>query len=335
MTPIENKADARAGRSVAAPLAAASPPDRSLWQRLRIDALLLFVTMIWGGTFLVTKYSIHFVGPFTYLGYNFGIGALTLALVFRRRLRRLTRGELRSGAILGLLLFVGYALQTSGLQYTITSKAGFITGLYIPLVPVFAVLILRQRLNVEAVVGFLLALVGLTLLSLNKDFNLAIGPGEVMILGCAVAFALHIVFISKFVVAADPLNLAIVQLAATSVLSLLAAGIAGQGLLPPALPAIWGAFLFMGVVDIAFSFAAMNWGQQFISSTHAALIYACEPVWAGIFGTLAGQTLSAPAWVGGACICLGMIMSEVRLAALLKGWRRSAPAAWRGYEREQ
>jgi drug/metabolite transporter (DMT)-like permease len=314
------------------PSAAGSPasalPSRSLagsaWSSLRIDALLLFVTMIWGGTFLITKYTIHFVGPFTYLGYNFGIGALTLALLFRRRLLRLTRQELLSGAILGALLFAGYALQTIGLQYTITSKAGFITGLYIPLVPVFAVLILRQRLNVEAVLGFLLSLLGLTLLSINKDFNLSFGPGETLMLGCAISFALHIVCISKFVPTADALNLAIVQLATTSLLNLAAAAVVHEGLLPPASPLIWGAILFMGVVDIAFCLAVMNWAQQFISSTHAALIYACEPVWAGVFGTLAGQTLSALAWVGGACICLGMIMSEVRFALLLKRWRRVA-----------
>ncbi|MBX5456824.1 MAG: DMT family transporter [Thermogemmatispora sp.] len=290
---------------------------------MRIDGLLLVVTMIWGSTFLVTKYAIHFVGLFTYLGYNFGIGALTLALLFRRHLRRLTGAELRRGMILGVLLFSGYALQTLGLQYTITSKAGFITGLYIPLVPFFAVLLLRQRPSLEAGLGFVFSLLGLTLLSVNKNFNLSFGLGEALILGCAVAFALHIVCISKFVAGADALNLAIVQLATTSLLSFATALSTHQELLLPGNGTIWGAVLFMGVVDIGFCLGAMNWAQQYISSTHAALIYACEPVWAGIFGTLAGQTLSGLAWVGGACICLGMIMSEVRLGTLLKGRRRS------------
>ncbi|WP_052890060.1 DMT family transporter [Thermogemmatispora carboxidivorans] len=325
MTPHEKLSAQREQPELASSASAPEEPfpARGLWWRLRIDGLLLVVTMIWGSTFLVTKYTIHFVGLFTYLGYNFGIGALTLALLFRRHLRHLTGAELRSGLILGLLLFSGYALQTLGLQYTITSKAGFITGLYIPLVPLFAVLLLRQRPSLEAGLGFLFSLLGLTLLSVNKDFNLSFGLGEALILGCAIAFALHIVCISKFVVGADALNLAIVQLATTSALSLTTALLTHEGLLLPASAPIWGAVLFMGVVDIGFCMGTMNWAQQYISSTHAALIYACEPVWAGIFGTLAGQTLSGLAWVGGACICLGMIMSEIRLATLLKGRRRS------------
>lgn len=323
MTPQEKLSFQQDPSEVAAGQSLSSFPSKGLWWRLRIDGLLLVVTMIWGSTFLVTKYAIHFVGLFTYLGYNFGIGALTLALLFRRRLRHLSGSELRSGIILGLLLFSGYALQTLGLQFTITSKAGFITGLYIPLVPLFSIVLLRQRLSLEAGLGFALSLLGLTLLSINKDFNLSFGLGEALILGCAVAFALHIVCISKFVTGADALNLAIVQLATTSALSLMTALLTHEGLLLPASAPIWGAVLFMGVVDIGFCMGAMNWAQQYISSSHAALIYACEPVWAGIFGTLAGQTLSGLAWIGGACICLGMIMSEVRLKALLKSWRRS------------
>src|SRR5581483_6248995 len=99
---------------------------------LRYDALLVFVTMIWGSTFLVVKNTVRLSGPFTYLAFAYGVGALTLALIFRRRLVRITRAELRNGLIIGLILFTGYALQTTGLQFTTVSKAGFITGLNVP-----------------------------------------------------------------------------------------------------------------------------------------------------------------------------------------------------------
>lgn len=113
------------------------------------------MTMIWGSTFLVVKYVVKLSGPFTYLAFAYGIGALTLALIFHRRLARITRAELRNGLIIGLFLFTGYALQTTGLQFTTVSKAGFITGLNVPLIPVFMFLLLRQRASRGAVVGIL------------------------------------------------------------------------------------------------------------------------------------------------------------------------------------
>jgi drug/metabolite transporter (DMT)-like permease len=164
---------------------------------LRYDALLVFITMIWGSTFLVVKYVVKLSGPFTYLAFAYGIGALTLALIFHKRLARITRAELRNGSIIGLFLFTGYALQTTGLQFTTVSKAGFITGLNVPLIPVFMFVLLRQKASRGAVIGILLSFVGLFLLSLNNQLTLSIGVGEVLIFGAAIAFALHVVNISR------------------------------------------------------------------------------------------------------------------------------------------
>src|SRR5438067_1673717 len=99
------------------------------WRRWQVDLLLILVTLIWGSTFLVVQNSIKQVEPYTFLAFRFGIGALTLAVLFWKHLRRLTRAELLSGSLIGLFLFGGYAFQTIGLQYTTTSKVGFITGL--------------------------------------------------------------------------------------------------------------------------------------------------------------------------------------------------------------
>ena len=121
---------------------------------LRHDALLVLVTLIWGSTFLIVKNAVRLSGPFTYLTLSYGRGSLTLAIIFHKRLMRITRTEVLSGLVLGMILFTGYALQTIGLQYTTVSKAGFITGLSIPLVPVFAYLLLRQKPTQGAIVGF-------------------------------------------------------------------------------------------------------------------------------------------------------------------------------------
>jgi drug/metabolite transporter (DMT)-like permease len=284
-------------------------PQRS--HSLRHDALLVLITLIWGGTFLIVKNTVRLSGPFTYLALSYSIGSLTLALIFHRRLRRISRTELLSGLVLGMIWFTGYALQTIGLQYITVSKAGFITGLYVPLVPVFSFLLLRQRPTQGAIVGIALSFTGLFLLSFNDKFNLAFGLGEMLILGAAIAFALHIVNVSKFAPHADATNLAIVQLTLASLLSFIAIPIARESFIMPPL-VVWGSVLFMGVVDVAFTLSMMIWVQQIVSGTRAALIYALEPMWAALFGfMLAGDKLSLLAWIGCGFILSGMIFGRM------------------------
>lgn len=278
---------------------------------LRYDALLVFVTMIWGSTFLVVKNTVRLSGPFTYLAFAYGVGALTLALIFRRRLVRITRAELRNGLIIGLILFTGYALQTTGLQFTTVSKAGFITGLNVPLIPIFMFLLLRQKSARGAVVGIILSFAGLFLLSFNNQLTLSVGIGELLIFGAAVAFALHVVAISRFAPGADATNLVIMQIGLTSLLSFISIPLAHQPLFVPSW-SFWIAVMLLGTIDVAFTLLVMNRVQQFMGGTKAALIYALEPVWAALTGLLlAGDVLSVPAWIGCACILAGMVVGRL------------------------
>ncbi|HZT99487.1 MAG TPA: DMT family transporter, partial [Ktedonobacteraceae bacterium] len=132
--------------------------------------------------------------------------------------------------------------------------------------------------------------------------------------------ALHVIAISKFAPRADAMNLALVQTALTAILSLIVMPIAGEPFVLPPLP-VWGSALFLGVAATAFALAVMNRAQQVVSSVQATLIYAMEPVWAGIFGFLAGERLSIFAWMGCGCIFLGMIVGELKLARLKKNKR--------------
>ena len=285
---------------------------------LRNTLLLVLATMIWGGTFLVVKDTVKLSGPFIYLGLCYAVGTLTLALVFRKRLRHITRAELFAGMLIGIFLFAGYALQTTGLQFTQVSKAGFLTGLYVPLVPLFSFLLLRQRPTLGAMIGVVLSLLGLVLLSVNTHFNLALGRGELLLLGCSVAFAIHIICVGRFAPRADAINLAIVQLALTSALSFLMMPLTGEAFVMPPL-IVWGSVLFMGIVDIAFCLLIMNVVQQYVTSNRATLVYALEPMWAALFGfLLAGETLSLPAWIGCAFILAGMLVGGLRLTVFRK-----------------
>lgn len=300
-----------------------SATSRPRMPYLKYDLVLVLVTMIWGATFLVTKSTLQLIGPFTYLGLCYAIATITLALIFHKRLWRITRAELRAGLIVGLALFTGYACQTVGLQWTSVSKAGFITGLYVPLVPLFSLFFLRQRVPSTAIIGMSLSVIGLLLLSLNRQFTPAFGPGEWLMLCCSIAFALHIVFISKFAPTVDAINLAIIQLAVTSLLSFLMVPLAHEPIAPPPLLA-WVPVLLLGTIDMAFCLLTMNWVQQFISSTHAALIYSLEPMWAAFFGVLlAGDVLSVAAWIGCGCIFVGMIVGRLEKISFPR-WQKRA-----------
>ncbi len=107
-------------------------------RKLRANVLLIVVTMIWGSSFLIVQHALTFVGPFTFLAMRFGFAVLVLAFLFRKRLIHITSTEILSGSIIGLFLFASYAFQTVSLQYTTSSQAGFISGMYVPLVALLA-----------------------------------------------------------------------------------------------------------------------------------------------------------------------------------------------------
>jgi drug/metabolite transporter (DMT)-like permease len=238
-------------------------------------------------------------------------------LIFHKRVARITSAEIITGSIIGLFLFGTYALQTTGLQYTTSSKAGFITGMYVPLVAILAVPLLRQKPTLSSMLGVILSVVGVTLISVNSSFQFSFGLGELLVMGCAIACALHVICISKFAPGVDAINLAIVQIALTALLSFIAMPIAREPFVLPPLP-VWGSALFMGLAATAFALAVINRVQQFVSSTQATLIYALEPVWVGLLGYLVGEQLSLFAWIGCGCIVLGTITEELRLSWMRK-----------------
>ena len=285
-------------------------------RKLRANALLIVVTMIWGSSFLIVQHTLTLVGPFTFLAMRFGFAVLVLAFLFRKRLIHITYTEILTGSIIGLFLFASYAFQTVSLQYTTSSQAGFISGMYVPLVAILAIPLLKQKPTLGGILGIFLSMSGLILLSIKNGFQITIGPGELLALACAFASALHVICISKFAPKADAINLTIVQIVLTALLSLIAMPIAKEPFsLPPF--AVWGSALFLGVVATAFCLAVMNWVQQFVSSSEAAMFYALELVWVSVLGHFAGDNLSFLGWIGCSCMLSSMVAGELRLAWLV------------------
>jgi len=268
------------------------------------------VALVWGSAFVAQRLGMGQVGPFAFNTARFAVGCLTLIPVLGyRRLRRFTGVELRGGLVLGAILFVAASLQQFGLVWTTAGKAGFITGLYLVIVPLLLALVWSEWASWMSWLGAGLATLGLFLLSLQTGFRLA--PGDRWVLAGAVVWALHIIAVARLVPGRDPLRLALIQYAVCSLLSLPA-----SLLLEPrtwfgvvvAAPAV----LYTGVLSIGLGYTGQIVAQRHASPTHAALILSLESAFAALAGWLAlGEALSLQQLGGCGLMLAGMLLAQI------------------------
>jgi drug/metabolite transporter (DMT)-like permease len=285
--------------------------------RLRADAALLLVTMIWGSSFIVVKNVVSESPPMAFLFFRF---ALATAVCFAFALRRpRTPGLLRDGAVIGLLLAAGMTFQMLGQIETTASKAAFLTGLSVVLTPFAAFARTRRLPSLENAVGITLAGLGFLLLTFPGGAG-PINRGDVLVLVCAVVFAFFIVEISLRTRSHDALWLTTVQLAVVAVCAaVFGAAFRAAGAAFELRPLVWeGTFLrsvlYLGTVGTVGTFVTQTWAQGHMSATHAAIIFALEPLWAALFAAwLLGERMGVSGWWGGGLVLAGIVVSEVRL----------------------
>ena len=274
------------------------------------EAILILITMFWGGTFLAVQYAVTLSGPFFFVGVRFAMAAVAVGLLCARSLRGLTRLELKAGVVIGVAIALGYSLQTWGLQSIPSSKSAFITAMYVPLVPLLQWLCLGRMPGLMSCVGIVLAFIGLIFLAGPNGDLLALGQGELITLASAVAIAAEIILISAWAGKVDVRRVTVVQLATASIVAFAMMVPAAESV-PPVSPGLlivaMGLGIFSAIIQVT-----MNWAQRSVSPTRATVIYTGEPVWAGIFGRLAGERLPALALLGAAFIVVGVLVSELK-----------------------
>jgi len=284
---------------------------RSLSLRIsRQELVLIFITMIWGGTFLVVHHAVQYSGPFFFVGLRFATAALLLALFFRRYLAAITWMEIKAGTLIGLSIAGGYGLQTYGMQTISSSQSAFLTALYVPVVPLLQWVFLRRPPSVMAWLGISLAFGGLLLIAGPQDGRINLNQGEIATLISTLAIAAEIILISRFAGQVDVRRVTLIQLAVASVCAFFLMIPNGESL-PAFSPTLLLSALGLGAASALIQ-VTMNWAQRSVSPTRATVIYAGEPVWAGVVGRIAGERLPAAALFGGALIVCGVIVSELR-----------------------
>lgn len=289
----------------------------------RQELALIAVTMVWGATFLIVHIAMRYSGPLFFVGIRFLAAGLLIALVCRKHLRGLTAHEIKAGAAIGVGIFIGYSLQTYGLQTISSSQSAFISAMYVPMVPLLQWAVLRRPPGLMSWLGVALAFTGLLLLAGPEAGKISLNAGELATVVSTVAIAFEIILISRFANAVDSRRVTIVQLLVAGALSFVMMPIAGESV--PAFSWVWvSAALALGIASALIQLT-MNWAQKSVSPTRATMIYAGEPVWGGVVGRLAGDRLPALALVGGALIVLAVIVSEWRSKSRKKQDAATAP----------
>ena len=287
------------------------PIGSPIFRFSRYEWSLVIVTMFWGGTFLVVHTAMEHAGPLFFVGMRFALASLFVLPFVIRKLRGVTRIEIIGGIAVGVSIFFTYTLQSFGLVHISSSMSAFITAFYVPLVPLMQWIFLRRRPGRMSLLGIALAFLGLMLLSGPEASGLQVGIGEIATLLGAVSAAAEIILIARFTEKVDTLRFTFLQLVFAAVICFFFMPIAGE----PVPQFHWGwviPALSMALVSSLVQFT-MTWAQRYVSPTRATVIYAAEPVWAGIFGALAGERLPLLAIVGASLIVAGVLVSELRL----------------------
>jgi drug/metabolite transporter (DMT)-like permease len=285
--------------------------------RLRADVALVLVTLVWGSSFVVVKNVLAEAPPLALVFFRFLIATVVcLPLTFRRPI---SPGLLRDGAIVGSLLAAGMIFQVLGQTEMSASKAAFLTGLSVVLTPFAAFLRTRQLPSLENGVGITLAGMGFVLLTLPQGGE-PINRGDVLVFACGVVFAFYIVELGVRAGRHDPSRLTVVQLAVVAgIAGMVAVVFRAAGAAVESRAIVWeGTFLrsvlYLATIGTIGTFLTQTWAQRHMSATHAAIIFALEPVWATLLAAwLLGERLGRTGLWGGALVLAGIVVSELRL----------------------
>ncbi len=284
------------------------------------ESLLLLASAIWGFAFVAQRVAMDHIGPFTFNAVRFALGSLPMlpliALARRRSSRGYApdgpplRGLLLSGLAAGALLYGGASLQQLGIVHTTAGKAGFITGLYVIIVPILG-LLWKMHPRPSVWVGAALGIVGLFLLSVTE--HCTIGLGDSLVLAGAFFWAGHVILVGWLIRRIDVGTLAFLQFTTCAVLSFLTALVVEDIRIDGIIAAAWP-ILYGGLISVGIAYTLQLIGQRRTPPSHAAILLGLEAVFAAIGGwALLNETLSSRALVGCSLMLAGVIVSQLRI----------------------
>jgi len=291
--------------------------------RFKAHCALMLCSFLWGVTFVVVKDALVDISVFAYLSARFLLGALPLIWIYREDLRKLTRAEAWAGVQVGLFMSGGYAFQTTGIARTTASKAAFITGVSVVLVPVFLAAFWRKKIGAWAWGGAAASFAGLYFLTVPREGFADLNRGDLLVMGCAVLYAFQIIFIALYTGKYSLGALSCLQVILLGVLATIAVPIFNVTRWEP----LFVRFTFQmefGVIvtaifTTAIAYPLLVWGQRHTTATNTALILTAEPLFAAITSyVVLHERLGGRPLAGAALILAGICIAE---------WKGTIPSA--------
>jgi len=291
--------------------------------RLKAHAALLLCSFLWGVTFVVVKDALADISVFGYLSARFVLGALPMIWIYREDLRKLTREEAWAGIHVGIFMAGGYAFQTAGIARTTPSKAAFITGVSVVLVPVFLAAFWRKRIGAWAWGGAAASFAGLYFLTVPREGIADLNRGDLLVMVCAVLYALQIIFIARYT--------GKYSLGALSCLQVILAGVLSTIAVPIFNATGWEPFfvrftfqmefgvIVTAIFTTALAYPLLVWAQRHTTATNTALILTAEPVFAAMTSfVVVHERLGGRVLAGAVLILAGICIAE---------WKGTIPSA--------
>lgn len=280
---------------------------------LAIGALIL-VTVIWGGGFVASDMALESMKPFQIMMVRFLLASVLMGVISwgqRKGEEKLKdrSGAIKAGVLMGVTLFMGFAFQIIGLQYTTPSKNAFLTALNVVIVPFIAFVILKKKIGAKGIIGAVMSVLGVGLLSLNGNFTVSLGDGLTLL--CAVGFAFQIFFTSEFVKKYPASVLNMVQMFTAFVLSAISLMIFGENDFQVTIQG-WLSVLYLGVVSTTICYLLQTACQKYIDETKAAIILSMESVFGTIFSIMIlHEVVTVRMVIGCAVILAAVIISNM------------------------
>ena len=274
---------------------------------LLATAVLLGITACWGSTFFLIHDLLDRVPAVDFLAVRFSIAAVLLLVVAPKAVLRLSSHARRQAVVLGVVYGVAQILQTTGLAHTPASVSGFITGMYVVATPLFAAVLLHNRITRMTWAAVALAFGGLAVLTLD---GLSIGYGEALTFVAAMLYALHIVGLGAWSSARDALGMSILQVVMVAVICLVAS--APHGIELPDNGRDWVSVVYMAVFPAALALLGQTWAQAHLPPTRTAIVMSMEPVFAAVFAVLlGGESVTLRMVTGGLMVLAAMLIVEI------------------------
>ncbi|WHZ02489.1 DMT family transporter [Neobacillus sp. YX16] len=285
-------------------------------QKYMGEIALTITAIIWGSGFVASSISLEYFTPYQILAGRFLIGAIVLTVIFHKKLKNINKSTMIKGAVLGIFLYLAFALQTVGLQFTTPSKNAFLTAVNVVIVPFIAFVIYKRKIDMYELMGAILAMVGVGILSLKLSAGINIG--DLLTLGCAFGFAFHIFFTAKYVKDSDPVSLTLIQMMTAAIIGVIVVLFRGETSFVIEKEGMFS-LLYLGIFSTTIAYLLQTVAQKMITETKAAIILSTESFWGMVFSVaILDETMTIKMVIGAILILTAIIISETKIPFLKK-----------------